>query len=72
VVGALDKRPNVFNPDQADLDHDGSGDARDPQTCGNGVVEARPGQGLPGRTSGDRGSLKSKSAVRPPRISAFS
>jgi hypothetical protein len=39
VPDQLDDCPTVANPDQADTDQDGAGDACDTATCGNGVVE---------------------------------
>jgi hypothetical protein len=38
VPDHLDNCPLVANPDQADLDQDGVGDACDLETCGDGVV----------------------------------
>jgi hypothetical protein len=39
VPDHLDDCPMVANPDQADTDQDGVGDACDAATCGNGVVD---------------------------------
>jgi cysteine-rich repeat protein len=41
LADPIDDCPNEPNPDQADLDEDGIGDACDLRTCGNGVVEGR-------------------------------
>jgi len=39
IPDAIDNCPKVANPDQADADHDGIGDACDVETCGNGILE---------------------------------
>jgi hypothetical protein len=39
VANGVDNCPTTANPDQADRDGDGTGDACDAQTCGNGVRE---------------------------------
>lgn len=39
VPDGVDNCPKVANPDQADADHDGIGDACDSPDCGNGVKE---------------------------------
>lgn len=43
IVDASDNCPITPNPGQSDLDGDGLGDACDPTTCGNGVLEAGEG-----------------------------
>jgi cysteine-rich repeat protein len=54
LVDPIDDCPNEPNPDQADLDADGIGDACDLRTCGNGVVEGR--RGAPGDEQCDDGN----------------
>jgi cysteine-rich repeat protein len=44
LADPIDDCPHADNPDQADLDADGIGDACDLQTCGNGVREGTPGE----------------------------
>jgi cysteine-rich repeat protein len=39
LADPVDNCVSVPNPDQADLDGDGAGDACDAQTCGNGILE---------------------------------
>jgi len=41
IFDPFDNCPNTFNPDQADSDHDGAGNACDLFSCGDGVVQAR-------------------------------
>jgi cysteine-rich repeat protein len=47
IPDAIDRCPEVVNPDQADADQDGAGDACDLATCGNGLLEYDPESGDP-------------------------
>lgn len=69
VADAFDNCPNVYNPDQRDLDGDKVGDACDPDADADGVAnlveDAAPGRGdgngdgIPDRLQGNVASLRS-------------